>query len=438
MAKRPNLINFFYLTASGLVIQLAGTIYRFWLAREIGAVGLGIFQMIYPVYRLISGLAALGLPLALTKWVAEYLATKQHQPILTLQKKAVQLTALISILASLVLYLTAPYLSRQLFYDIRITLSLQIIALAIPFSALSAIYRGYFQGFSAMAPTAVSEITEQISEISFTIIGVTSLFYFLPLALHTYPIIGLTLGEIVCFLTLIAFLRHFRRKLKPSLTENTPLPYAKIRQYTWPILLNQVLASLSLASEGIIIPHFLIKAGCSPETSTALFGKLSGMASPIAYFPLIFLVPLGAVLSPQVSAAYETKTMSQLKPKISLYYLAATVFCFLSFLGILAFARPLAELLYQDTSPALLIRLLTIGLPFTGITLLNINILIAVGATNKILFINCGAIILKTITLMIFIPLLGIIGAAWAFNITGLFIAFTSWMETKPFLRETP
>jgi hypothetical protein len=79
MKKRPNLRNFFYLVGSGFIIQLAGTVYRIWLARRIGPEGLGILQMIYPVYRLLSGLATIGLPLALTKWTAEYLAARQYQ-----------------------------------------------------------------------------------------------------------------------------------------------------------------------------------------------------------------------------------------------------------------------------------------------------------------------------------------------------------------------
>jgi stage V sporulation protein B len=77
MKTRPNLVNFFYLVGSGLIVQFAGSIYRIWLARTIGPEGLGILQMIYPVYRLLSGIATIGLPMALTKWVAEFLACNQ-------------------------------------------------------------------------------------------------------------------------------------------------------------------------------------------------------------------------------------------------------------------------------------------------------------------------------------------------------------------------
>lgn len=96
MKIRPNLVNFIYLVISGLIIQLIGTIYRLWLARAIGPEGLGIMQMVYPVYRLLSGFGSLGLPLVLTKWVAEYLAAREYGKIQTLKNWSVKVTTVSS------------------------------------------------------------------------------------------------------------------------------------------------------------------------------------------------------------------------------------------------------------------------------------------------------------------------------------------------------
>ncbi len=434
MPNRPNLKNFFYLVGSGLIIQLAGTIYRIWLARQIGAEGLGIMQMIYPVYRLLSSLASFGLPLALTKWIAEYLATHEAAAIIPLKKWASKLTATLSILAGSALYLCAPYLSHHLFSDVRVEESLKIIAIAIPFSALSAIYRGYFQGFSAMYPTATSELSEQTVEISTTALGILFLANLLPFTLVSYPIIGLMLGEITCFFTLALFLPKFSPQ--PTSSKKITIPRQQIIIYAWPLLLNQIISSLSMGSEGIIIPHFLMKAGYSAAESTAIFGQLTGMAEPVAYFPLILLAPLGAVLSPQISAAFKTNSFKTIKEKVALFYIAATLICLSSFLIILVFAEPIAQTLYHDLSPVGLIRLLSIGLPFTGFAILNLNILIAVGASKKLLLLSLWVTLLKVGCLIVFTPLLGVFGATWAFNITQIFMALVSWREVKRHLPE--
>lgn len=445
--KRPNLRNFIYLVGSGCIIQLAGTFYRIWLAREIGPEGLGILQMVYPVYRLLSGLATIGLPLALTKWTAEYIAAREYAEMLALKNWAVRNVLLTSCLAGMLLFWAAPFVSHRIFSDPRVGNALLIIAFAIPFSALSAIYRGYFQGFSAMAPTAASEIIEQIAEVGCTVLGIIYLTALIPLPIFSYPVAGLTIGEVACLTTLLFFFkwkhpRYAAEKAEeaagPSLVDTkslkepaSPLP---VLRYSWPLLLNQVVTSISFASEGVIIPHLLIAAGYSAHLSTGLFGKLTGMAEPVAYFPLIFLAPLGSVLSPQVSVAFKAKTLGKLRKKFALYYIACAVICLASFLLIFIGANPLARLLYQDASPVNLIRLLLFGLPFTGLAILNINILMAVGATDKILMISLWGTGLKTFAFFLFIPLFGISGAAWAINITQIFTLIASWVEVRRFL----
>lgn len=430
--RRPNLKNFFYLVGSGLIIQLAGTIYRIWLARSIGAEGLGILQMIYPVYRLLSGVACIGLPLALVKWVSEYFSTQDYVKIVYLKKWAFRIVLTSSIIIGLLLYNFAPFLSRYVFTDPRVSEALLIIALAIPFSALSAIFRGYFQGFSMMAPTATSEIAEQVFEISTTVLLALILSKMLPFHSYSYPVIGLTVGEIVCLLTLLFFLKG--GPSGPAYPPLSAVPRAEIFRYSWPLLVNQIVASISFASEGIIIPHLLIGGGFTGPESTGLFGKLTGMAEPVAYFPLIFLAPLGAVLMPQVSAAFKTNSLERLKQKISLFYLASTFLCMACFYLIYFGAGPLAQLLYQNHSAVTLIKILVIGLPFTGFAILNSSILAAVGATQKILTLSLWSAGLKAFALVALIPLLGIEGAAWAFNFTQIFLALASLAQLLPYL----
>jgi stage V sporulation protein B len=435
MKTRPNLMNFFYLVGSGLIVQFAGSIYRIWLARKIGPEGLGILQMIYPVYRLLSGIATIGLPLALTKWVAEYLAYKQYTKITLLKNWALRIVLVSSIIIAALLYITTPFLSRNVFTDPRIQESLFIVALAIPFSAISAIFRGYYQGYSLMAPTAASEIAEQIIEISSTCLAVEFFLQVLPFSVFGAPVFGLTMGEITCLLTLIVFYKYSHKphvsQLIHEASYDLELPQRQIFRYSWPILLNQIVVSISLASEGVIIPHLLMSSGLNGAMSTGLFGKLTGMAEPVAYFPLIFAAPLGSVLSPQVSSAFKTKSFQKILRKISLFYLVTAFFCLLAFGLILFTAGPISKFLYQDTSPTLLIKILVVGLPFTGIGILNISILAAVGATKKVMVLSIWGVGLKTFALIGLTPLLGVVGAAWAINITQIFTCLASMHEVR-------
>jgi stage V sporulation protein B len=427
--RRPNLHNFFYLIGSGLAIQLLGTAYRIWLAQRIGAAGLGIFSMTYPVYRLLSSIATIGLPLALTKWTAEYLVTGDYHEITALKNWSVRIVFLLSLGAALTLYLSAPYLSSHLFSEPRVKEGLLIIALAIPFSALSAIYRGYYQGFSLMAPTALSEVTEQIAEITAAVIGLTCLVTILPFASYSYPAIGLTVGEIVCLATLSCF-SHLPRPCG-GLAPQT-LRHWEILHYAWPLLLNQIVTSISNASEGVLIPQFLIRAGHSAAASTGWLGYLNGMAAPLAYFPLILLFPLGTVLSPQISSGFKSDSLPLLRSKVRRFYLATTLISVACFEIILSAAAWLAQNLYHCLTPVALIKILVIGMPFTAFAIINFTILAAIGASNKVLAISLWATGLKT-ALFFLTAYFGINGAAWAITITQIFTALSGALELRSF-----
>jgi stage V sporulation protein B len=431
MRRRPNLHNFFYLIGSGLAIQILGTAYRIWLAQRIGAPGLGIFSMTYPIYRLLSSIATIGLPLALTKWVAEYLTGDEYGEIAVLKKWSVRLVMLLSLGAALTLYLGAPFLSNHLFKEPRVKEPLLIIALAIPFSALSAIYRGFFQGFSRMGPTALSEITEQIAEITAAVIGLVFLSTMLPLAAYSYPVVGLTVGEIVCLATLLCC-----RQLPYSKTDAPPLPPAlphwEILHYSWPLLLNQIVTAISAASEGVLIPQLLTRAGHNATDGAGWLGYLNGMAAPVAYFPLLLLFPLGTVLSPQISSGFKADNLPLIRTKVRRFYLASTLISIICFEFILLTAGPLAQSLYHCLAPATLIKILVIGMPFTAFSIINFSILTAIGASHQVLTITFWATGLKTALLFLTVHF-GISGAAWAITITQVFTAIISALELRPF-----
>lgn len=433
MKSRPNLRNFCYLLGSSLFIQLLGTIYRVWLARQIGGEGLGIFQMVYPIYRLLSSLAAIGLPLALTKWVAEYASKQQFTKITSLSNWAIKTVLYTSLIAALILVLSASLLSSYVFAEQRAKSAFFILAFAIPFSALSSILRGYFQGFSRMAPTALSEISEQLVEISICYYALTRLTTHLPLAAYNYPVVGLTIGEIACLVTLLCF-RPWHSSSQTIPNKELPLRRIELINYTWPLLLNQIIVTIGMSAEAALIPRLLQQIYTSGNAATHWFGILNGMASPIAYFPLIFLYPLASVLSPQISAATNQKTNQPLSQKIARYYQAALIICCTGCWFSFTQAAWLSNTLFHSLQPVHLIQILALGLPFSGLATLNLTILSAVGLTEKILILSLWSIGLKTALFFALIRIAGVSGAALAITITQIFICFTSFVQAIPLL----
>lgn len=59
------------LTFTGVLSRIIGFFYRIFLSRTIGAEGLGIYQLIFPVLTLCISLSAAGIQTSISKFVAE-------------------------------------------------------------------------------------------------------------------------------------------------------------------------------------------------------------------------------------------------------------------------------------------------------------------------------------------------------------------------------
>lgn len=425
--RHPNINNFCYLLFSGIFLQGLGMVYRLWLAGRIGADGLGLFQIAYSVYRLLAGIATIGLPLALTKWVAEFLSDKKEKKIIALRQWAISTIRKTSIGMAFILLISAKVTAEHIFAEPRAAALFVILTVALPFSAASSIYRGYFQGFSQMAPSAVSEITEQSVEWLFTF-TVLSLFVKLNDIAYLFPVIGLTLGEIACFLTLRNYVKKQSDFRTNKLEKREQLPHKDIFDYSRPLLFNQITATVGNASESALIPHLLVNCGYSGIEATRALGLLNGMAIPLAVVPLLFLMPLTAVLSPQISQRAKNPNPA-FRKKIALYYWVASIFSIIGAINLFIFAPRLTEILYQSTETAPLIRILAIFLPFCAVTSLNLTILSSLGFSNKVFSLSLWTLGVKTTSLFCFIPFFGLKGAALSSLSAHIFIFLASLPE---------
>ena len=63
----------------GLISKIIGAIYRIPLTRIITAEGMGIYQMIFPLYTLLLTLSSSGLPSSISKLISECYAKKQFK-----------------------------------------------------------------------------------------------------------------------------------------------------------------------------------------------------------------------------------------------------------------------------------------------------------------------------------------------------------------------
>ncbi len=67
------------LAVAGLISKVIGVLYKIPLARLIGPTGMGIYHQVFPTYNLLLTISSAGIPVAISRLVAESLARDDRQ-----------------------------------------------------------------------------------------------------------------------------------------------------------------------------------------------------------------------------------------------------------------------------------------------------------------------------------------------------------------------
>jgi stage V sporulation protein B len=111
---------------------------------------------------------------------------------------------------------------------------------------------------------------------------------------------------------------------------------------------------LLAAFENTLIPQRLQAYGLSPGEAMSAYGRITGMALPLIYFPSAFLVSLAISLVPAVSEARAVKNHGHIHRTVSRSLLFCAVIGFCAAGIFVAFARELGLVIYRQNLAGML------------------------------------------------------------------------------------
>lgn len=177
------------LAVASVVAKLLGAMYRVPLTNVLGGEGMGLYQLVFPLYTLLLTVSSGGLPIAVSRLVAVKLADgdeKGAARVLRVSLVALSLAGLIG--TALLLIFGGAAAAFQGNAEARI--AYYGIAPAVLFVAIISCFRGYFQGRENMLPGAVSQLTEQAGKLVF---GLYLANKFMPMG-YAYGVFGALVG----------------------------------------------------------------------------------------------------------------------------------------------------------------------------------------------------------------------------------------------------
>ena len=128
----------------------------FILARLLGASGYGLYNLSVSMLWLASGLALVGLDIAMVRYVAVFSARRDEAGLWGALQMGLGITTLLSVLIGIALYFLAYPIAVQRFHEPTLAPLLRLVSLFVPFLTLSTVAGAATQGFKKMQYAAIS------------------------------------------------------------------------------------------------------------------------------------------------------------------------------------------------------------------------------------------------------------------------------------------
>lgn len=379
MKKQSLIKGSLILSIAGIFTRALGLFFRWPLIMLIGDEGIGYYQMSYPLYVFFIGIAS-GVPIAISKIISENNVLEDVNSNFIVIKEAFIAMMILSIGTSVSLFFGAKYIIKIFNWDFKAYYSLIGISIApIVVSALT-IFRGFFQGYQNMTPSAISQIIEQVGRVVF---GVGLAIVFLPYGIE-FSAGGASFGAVVGGIIAVAylFIKYIRIKRENNIGEIKTDAHIlnKILNIAIPISLGTSVSTAMSLIDSFLVPQGLLKAGFTSKEATILYAQLTGKASVIVNIPLTISMAICISVIPIIAEVFLLKRYEELQRKVNFIIKLAMIIAIPCYLGLFFMAEPIMKTIFPGKYEGyLILKYLSISIPFIIITQITTSILQGIG-----------------------------------------------------------
>ena len=353
MSKKGLIKGAVILSAAGIVCRLLGVLFRIPLSNIVGNYGIGLYQLVFPLYSLLLIVSSAGIPVALSKMIARVRDNQQQtkqlfvNALIALMVIGAVITGLFLILARFI----ALWQGKPEIWPLYVA-----IAPAVWFVCIISAYRGYFQGLNNMVPTAVSQIVEQAVKV---VIGLGLSFWLIRYSVLWAvfgAILAVAVAELIAVVILaIVYAVHMNSLLNHQ--DGQPvMQYSFWSLFSWtvigqifriaaPIMIMSLAFPIVQLFDSFYIVNTLKHNGV--EQATELYGIATGAVHTLINLPSVVGVAIATVMLPMVSRAFRKGDMQVMRKRAWLAFGFIFVFGLFAAIGLSVLPKFILTLLYR-------------------------------------------------------------------------------------------
>lgn len=410
LSRKTIITGTLILTTASLITKMMGFYYRVYMSDAIGAEGMGLYQLILPIYSLAWSITSSGFTTTISRLTAQENVKGESGNIGRIVKQSLCFSLIISLLVSGALFLFANPIAIHILKESRTNISLKFLAFAIPFMATGSCFRGYFLGLQNAVIPAISQVLEQSVRIFiiFTLAGL-----FVPYGLKyacLAAVSGIIAGEVIsCLFNVYQYLSYKKKNRlykRPSLSAGNTARL--ILAMALPLSASRIITSLLSTVENILIPRQLQLFGQNASEALSTYGELTGMAMPLILLPSSFLMAASLSLVPEISEASAAKQGARIERTVSITFLFTFIVGIGSCAVFAVFPNEICYVVYNREGLGAILFPLAFLCPFLYAQITLNGLLNGLGEQGFLFFNNLGSSLIAIGIIWFFMPHYGI------------------------------
>lgn len=429
------------LAVASIIAKIIGMIYRFPLTNTLGNEGNSYYSTANEVYNIVLMISSFSLPLAVSKLVSERIHKGEFKNAHRVFLCAMRFALIAGGALALLTYVFAGVITKYVLSIELAVYALRVLAPAIFVFAIVGVFRGFFQGYSNMTPTAVSQVIEQIVNAIFTVVCANIMYsYGVSLAQENgnellgpaWGAAGGTFGTVVSITVAMLFMmfvytvqkstlkRQMRRDVTTHLESERAI-YRTMILTIIPIVLSTLIYNISNVADQGVFNKVLLSQGYTEKQYTSIWGIYSGQFRVLMNVPLSLASCLAPSVVPSLTAAMARGDRGDARRKIRTSVRFTMIITIPCAVGMAALAKPILTMLYPSLETG---RPLAVGIMQAGALLvilyafstLTTGILQGLGKLQTPLINNAAALVIHFILLYVMLTAgnLNIYAVVWS------------------------
>lgn len=375
------------LAVASIIAKIIGMIYRFPLTNTLGNEGNSYYSTANEVYNIVLMISSFSLPLAVSKLVSERIHKGEYKNAHRVFLCAMRFALIAGGALALLTYVLAGVITKYVLSIELAVYALRVLAPAIFVFAIVGVFRGFFQGYSNMTPTAVSQVIEQIVNAIFTVVCANIMYsYGISLAQENgnellgpaWGAAGGTFGTVVSVTVAMLFMMFVYTVQKPVLKrqmhrdttthlESERAIYRTMILTIIPIVLSTLIYNISNVADQGVFNKVLLGQGYTEKQYTSIWGIYSGQFRVLMNVPLSLASCLAPSVVPSLTAAMARGDRGDARRKIRASVRFTMIITIPCAVGMAALAKPILTMLYPNLETG---RPLAVGIMQTGALLI--------------------------------------------------------------------